>query len=116
MMLNEIAAKWLGKKYEVLPHLGEPKNVYLLEGEDINDPMKRHYVLFDPLHDWGQLMTLIVSKLLSLYDICLTENEIGKSFEIQDQIGAVVESGSYPADYPKAILELVRELYEAKSK
>jgi hypothetical protein len=59
----------------------------------------------------------VEERLPSWYEIRITDGVFnimsweGRMFE-----GLVIKSGDYPADYPTALLELVKTLYEGKEK
>ena len=91
--LNEVAARWLGLEYKF----------------DINGrlyiPKLAARWYFDPLHSWDDLMLKVVPRLPKNIRII-----IGKGEFIIGKIPKGMTRGSYPADFPTAVLELVKEL------
>ena len=95
--LNEIAARWLGLTIDKATTRQMGK-VY------IRETLERSYP-FDPLHDMNDLMNEVVVKLPKNIRII-----IGKGEFIIGKIPKGTTRGSYPADFPTAVLELVKEL------
>jgi hypothetical protein len=107
MTLNEIAARWLGE------------DVYIEDGEVYIGRIIRW---FRPLTDRNDLVR-VEEKLLEMGFVIELSKFISKHFftvfdseyVIRDGCFAIKE-GSYPADYPTALLELVKTLYEGKER
>ena len=119
--LNEIAARWLGLKWHDKPicfhcekteeegyhaHYGNDYDAGKHDFEPVNN--------FDPLHDMNDLVR-VEEKLPKWYEILITKGEF--YIRCTRVAGGVhsfgyVASGNYPADYPTALLELVKTLYE----
>jgi hypothetical protein len=97
LQLNEIAAKWLG--LEIWSSL---TNVFI----KTESGQVEH---FDPLNNDNDLWKMVVPKLSYIAEISV----FGGSFEIIYNTDPVKGNLS---DLPRAILELVAELYESEVK
>jgi hypothetical protein len=98
MTLNEIAARWLGLEPTYFDR-------YL-------DTKEKKAIKFDPLHDRNDLVR-VEEKIP--YEITIRGNRFWINSE-ETIYGTPLKKGRYPADYSKAILELVKTLYEGKEK
>lgn len=107
MTLNEIAARWLG--YRIVGYDGNKL---------IIAPNTESYSYFLPLTDRNDLVR-VEEKLPKWYEILITKGEF--YIRCTRVAGGVhsfgyVASGNYPTDYPTALLELVKTLYEGKER
>ncbi len=102
LKLIEIAAKWLGLEYKIIA--GE---VFLSIAKE--DGKIGIVNTFDPLHNKNDLWDMIVPKL--------PNGQIRINLRIQYcslQYGDIKKEGSL-SDLPRAILELIAELYESEA-
>ena len=93
--LSEIAARWLGYEPSIIDD-----EVYI-EGECFANR-------FNPLEDRNDLVR-VEEKLP--YEITIRGNRFWINSE-ETIYGTPLKKGRYPADYPTALLELVKTLYE----
>jgi hypothetical protein len=101
--LNEIAARWLGYKYRIRKWMGS--EIVLIE---VGDSELR----FDPEHnlnDLAKAQTKLPQKYITIIG---SEYQEKGHFTIRLWGRKAIKKGRYPADYSKAILELVKTLYE----
>ena len=95
--LTEICAKWLG-----LPEHG-------FMGESLMYVKDNTFTPFDPLHNQNDLWNLVMPKLEEEKTVIFSS-----SFYIYRNANLI--KAGIPADLPRAILEMVAELYESEVK
>jgi len=107
--LTETAAKWLGCGYKKEEHLTGMGHYIRLNGIS---------KWFDPLHDMNDLMLKVVPKLLEenwLLSINITKDEDKVWAEIVNVMTfSVVKEAVFPTDFPRAVLKLVKEIYDGR--
>lgn len=105
--LCEIAARWLGISYHI------SGNYIMVEDDKPDDEGDYNMAEFDPLHDRNDLDKVVVKLLDEGYKIQFGKAYTNK-FTIVHIDNPYYKEGIYPDDFPRAVLELVAELYKEK--
>ena len=106
--ITKTVAEWCGLEYDINEDMYGNIIVFIPDEEQKKKDYPDCNVTFDPLHDWNDLMTIVMPRLPGNYRV----GQWLGGYTVSQNINGtwtVINEGSI-ADLPRAICELVAEL------